>query len=89
MNKHGLKIKGIKQISSDSKNLQGYQDGAYLQVNYDTSTGAAWSDYHCSLGQNTWCDYHDANIITVGNISSPKSMQDIANMIAFAVADRT
>ena len=44
-----LKIKGIKKIAGESKNLDGYCSSEYLQVNYNRVTGEAWTDYHCSL----------------------------------------
>lgn len=81
-----LKIKGIKKIAGESKSLRGYYSGEYLQVNYDRSTGEAWTNFHCSFGQNWWT-YHDSDIINCGNISSPMTMVQIREMIEIAVAE--
>ena len=48
-----LKIKGIKKIAGESKGLEGYYSGHYLQLNYDKKTGEAWTDEHVSFGQNS------------------------------------
>lgn len=33
-----LKLKGLKKLSSETKNLSGYYSGKYIQVNYDPKT---------------------------------------------------
>lgn len=83
-----LKIKGLKKIAGASKSLNGYYSGQYLQVNYDPSTGEAWSNYHCSFGQNSWTQYHDSNVINCGNISEPKTMKQLREIIESAVEYR-
>lgn len=80
-----LKIKGIKKIAVESKNLGGYYSGQYLQVNYDRITGEAWTDFHYSLGQNSWSEYHSSNIINCGNISEPVTMAQVREIIEQAV----
>lgn len=80
-NTHGLKITGLRKIASDSKNLTDYYSGHYIQINYDLTTGEAWGDYHYSLGQNSFSVYHDQNIVVCGNISTPHTMQQIADLI--------
>lgn len=84
--KDDMVIKGLKKIAGESKWLKGYYSGEYLQINYDKSTGEAWSDYHYSLGQNEWSHYHDNNIINCGNIADPVSMADLREFITRAVA---
>lgn len=81
-----LKIKGIKKISGETRALNGYHSGQYLQVNYDRKSGEAWTDFHCSLGQNSWREYSDSNIISCGNLSEPATMAEIREMIERAVA---
>lgn len=81
-----LKIEGIKKIAGESKSLSGYHSGLYLQVNYDRKSGEAWTDSHCSLGQNSWRKYSDSNIINCGNLSEPTTMAEIREMIERAVA---
>ncbi len=81
-----FKIKGLKKIAGESKSLRGYYSGQYLQVNYNRTTGEAWTDWHCSFGQNSWSQYHDINIINCGNISNPMTMAQIREMIEGALA---
>ena len=70
-----LKLKGLKKLSSETKNLSGYYSGKYIQVNYDPKTNEIWGDYHYSLGHNTWTVYHDENIINCGNVYEPCTMK--------------
>lgn len=86
-NTHGLTIKGLRKIAGETKDLRGYYSGQYLQLNYDPDTGEAWTDFHVSFGQNSWTRYRD-NTVVVGNISSPMTMQEIADMIARKVGER-
>lgn len=76
-----IKIKGIKKIAGESKNLQGYYSGQYLQLNYDTKTGEAWTNHHTSFGQNSWTEYDGNSIINCGNICEPITMEEIREMI--------
>lgn len=78
INKHGMKMKGIKKAARETKWLQ---DGCYVQLSYDRATGLILTDWHCSIGSNTWTVYHDSNVITVACAYSPKTMQEIADVI--------
>ena len=79
VNKHGLKMRGLKSASGDTRN---YGRGCYIQINYNTRTGEVLTDYHCSLGGNSWTEYRDAAIITIRNTSRHMTMQEIADTIA-------
>jgi len=85
VNTHGLKMIGLKKAAGETKGLTNYYSGHYVQISYDKVTGEIISDYHYSLGQNWWTQYHDSNVITIGNASSPLTMQAIADWIAEAV----
>lgn len=82
-----LKIKGLKKIAGESKGLEGYYSGYYLQLNYDKETGEAWTDEHVSFGQNSWTEYKDSSIINCGNISEPMTMKEIRAMIERKVGE--
>lgn len=82
INKHGLKMNGLKKASSETKNLNGYYSGRYIQISYDKSTGEVLTDFHCSIGQNSWTEYHDPNIVRICNASDPMTMQQIADLVA-------
>lgn len=72
--------KGIKKVCSESKSL-GRNDGCYLQLNYDLKKHKVFTDFHCSLGHNSWTRYEDENIIFIANIDSPMSMKDIEDLV--------
>lgn len=84
VNKHGLKMRGLKAASGDTQNY-GYYSGQYIQISYDTETGDVLTDYHYSLGQNSWTEYRDPAVITVCNTSRHMTMQQIADRIAAEV----
>lgn len=81
VDKKGLKMIGLKKASGGTKGLRGGYSGEYCEIFYNKKTGEVWANWQVSLGQNTWTIYHDANIIKLGNVVNPKTMQDIANMI--------
>lgn len=85
INTHGLKMQGLRKACSESKNLTGYYGGQYVQISYDTAGGKVLSDYHVSLGQNSWTQYDESSVIRVCNISEPTAMQQIADMIYSAL----
>lgn len=87
-NTHGIKMTGLKQASGDTKGLRGYYSGEYVELFYDRATGEVWTVYQVSLGQNTWTQYHDPDVIKIGNYSDPATMQDLADDIYRAVEMR-
>lgn len=87
INKHGLKMNGLKAASGWTENY-GYYSGQYVQISYDRNTGDVLADYHYSLGQNSWTRYHDPAIITVATTADHMTMQEIADAIAQAVRER-
>lgn len=88
-NTYGLTMRGLRKAAGDTKGLTGYYSGHYVQISYDTSDGEILTNYHYSLGHNTWSQYHDSDIITVCNASEPMTMQQIADAIVEAVAMHT
>ncbi len=81
---HGLNIKGLKKASGETMNYGPY-DSRYDEVFYDISTGEVWTKFQCSLGQNSWTEYHDSNIIKICNATSHMTMQNLADAIYQAV----
>jgi hypothetical protein len=84
-----MKYTGIKAAAGATKNLNGYYSGEYVELFVDKSSGKVWTVFHHSIGQQTWTEYHDDNIIKCGNISSPATMAEIKEMIenAFSMED--
>ena len=91
LNYYQLKIKGIKKAVSELKaNLpknNTYYSGIYMQVNFDTNSGKILTNYHYSLGHNSWTVYHDKAVIFIGNYIKPAKMQEIINDIAQRLTD--
>ena len=83
-----MKIKGLKKIAGESKNLHGHYAPEYLQLNYNTATGEAWTNYHNSIGHNTWTVYDDPTIINCGNITEKKTQLELAAMIHDAITNK-
>lgn len=81
VNTHGLKMTGLKATSGETKGLRGYYTGNYIEIFYDRATGEVWGNYQVSLGQNTWTQYDDPNVIKICNVSEPRTMQEIANLV--------
>lgn len=80
-----MKILGLKAISDDSQNLG---DNCYLQIIYDPSDGHAWSDHHCSIGKNSWSQYHGKNIVYCGTIDYPHTVAEIAEIIEWYAKEK-
>ena len=79
INTHGLTIKGIRKASGETRS---YNDaGSYDEIFYDRNTGEVWTRYQCNIGQNSWTQYHDSNIIKICNADQHMTMQEIADAI--------
>lgn len=85
VNTHGLKIKGLKKVSGETENYGEYSS-MYAEIFYDRATGEVWTVHQCSIGHNTWTEYHDENVIKIGDTSSHMTMQEIADCIYKEVA---
>lgn len=86
-NTYGIKMIGLKAASGDTKSLRGYYSGEYVELFFDLATGEVWSKYQYSLGQNTWTVYDDDNVVKIGNFFDPATMQEIADAIAYRLAE--
>lgn len=80
VNKHGMKMVGLKKASGETQNY-GYYSGMYVEIFYDKADGEVWGVFQYSLGQNSWTEYHDSSIVKICNTSSHMTMQEIADAI--------
>lgn len=87
VNTHGLTIKGLKKASGETEDYGAFSP-TYNEIFYDRETGEVWTKYQSSLGMNTWTEYHDENIIKIGNTQRHMTMQEIADAIWEAVDSR-
>lgn len=86
INTHGrnINLEDLAKASEYTKGL-GSRTGEYEEIFYDKTTGEVWGAYHWD--QEEWTVYHDADVIKVGITIRYKSQQQIADMIADAMAD--
>lgn len=85
INTYGITIKGLKKASGNTMDYGEYS-GKYDELFFDKATGEVWTVFQCSLGYNSWTEYHDSNIIKLGNITKHLTMQQIADMVKDAIA---
>ena len=86
INTHGRNINmaDLAKASEYTKGL-GSRTGEYEEIFYDKATGEVWGAYHWD--REEWTVYHDADVIKVGITTRCKTQQQIADMIAAAMAD--
>lgn len=79
---YGIAI-DLKDLRETAKATTNYGDfsPAYDEVFYDRRTGELWSDYHYSLGQNEWTEYHSADIICIGKFVHHVTQQELMDCI--------
>ena len=80
VNTYGLTINGLKKTSGYTEDYGSYS-GRYVEIFYDRSTGEVWGNFHCSLGHNSWTEYHDPDVVKICNTSRHMTMQEIADEI--------
>ena len=76
-----MKMKYLKQVCSQTKNLKGCYDPFYLQLNYNTKTNELLLDEHYDLGHNWLSHYEDESIVFISIIEDPLTMKEIRNMV--------
>lgn len=62
-----MKITGIKKAVGEYKraNAGGSYSSIYGHLMLDRSNGEVWTDQFCSIGHNSWTQYHDDAIINL------------------------
>ena len=79
INMHNLPLRGIRKASGNTIN---YTDPAkYDEIFYNRRTGEVWTVYQYDLAHNWWTEYHDPDIIKIGETSRHLTMQEIADLI--------
>lgn len=80
------KYHGIKKAVGEMPRRNNY-DGTYLEVHYDMDEDEVYTHFHCSLGFNSWTEYHDPAVIRVGNYASRVTMTQLKADIKRAIAN--
>lgn len=84
---HGLTIKGLRKASGETSDYGAYS-AMYSEIFYDRATGEVWTVLQCNLGQNSWTEYHEPNVIKVGDTQHHMTMQALADAICEAVNEK-
>lgn len=80
VNKHNLKMDGLKKASGMTCRWCGY-----TQISYDMETGDVLAVDHI---RGEWSQYHDPAVVHVFDAYDHFTMQQIADRIALVIADR-
>lgn len=75
---HGRNMTGLKEASVKTRELTGRYGLGYVELFYDRSTGKVWGNYQVG---STYRKYDDPNVIPIGNVHSPATMQEIADRV--------
>lgn len=81
VDKHGLKITGLKAASGRTCACSPYETG-YYEVFYDRESGKVWSLYRYSTGFNCHVENRQAHVLSVCQTKKHLTMQEIADCIA-------
>lgn len=85
-NTYGLKMTGLKKASCETVEYGDYS-ASYVEIFYDQATGEVWTKYQCSVGQNSWTQYRDRDVLKICNAQHHMTMQQIADAIHRAVIE--
>ena len=75
-------MKGLRKVCSETKLLLGHHSGKYLELFYDAQYNEVFTVYHYSFGKNSWTVFPDDTVISCGVIDSPKTQEEIREIIA-------
>ena len=79
------KFRGIKTAVGEMPKYD-RGDGMYLQVHYDLYEDRVITDLHVSFGHNSWTEYDDPDVISVGNYDTRVTMAELKEDIWAAIA---
>lgn len=80
INKHGLKMVGLKKASGATRNY-GYYGNFYVQIAYDLKDGKIVTAEHTKNSYTKWVD----GVIHVCNTSKRMTMQEIADAVNYVM----
>ncbi len=58
--------RGLARSIRNADDGRGGYSNSYIQVFHDKSTDELWGTYHNSIGRNSWTEYHDDDIDSLG-----------------------
>ena len=75
------KLIGLRQAAKNTVNWP-LNSGGYTEIFVNRSTGEVWTVDQVSLGQNTWTEYNDPEIVKVCNTSCHMTAKQISDAIS-------
>lgn len=82
MRRESMKLHGIKAVCSESKYLDRYGYGLWMEIFVNQRTGHVWGSLEAS---QTWTSYEDKDILRVGWIRTPHTMEQIRDLVEGAI----
>lgn len=79
VNTYGLKISNLRDFARETKTLTG-KYGPYYHLSYDLMVGKLRYTYFVSSSRS-YVRYDDENIIEIGYVDEPMTMQAVADMV--------
>ncbi len=62
-------------------------NGYYVEVFYNLETDEVYNHVHVSLGHNSWTQYHDENVIRIGNFDQKVTKAHLKELIKERIAE--
>lgn len=62
------------------------RNGYYVEVLYDMEKDEVYNHVHVSLGHNNWTEYHDDNVIRIGNFAQKVTKAQLKELIEEKIA---
>ena len=83
VDRHGLKMVGLRKACSETKWLDHARCGGYVQIFYDRRNGTVIA--HSHEGRQSWTVYENKDIVLVTGVEYSMTMQEIADAIDWTV----
>lgn len=77
VNKHGLEIKNLREITSWTKGIKPYSNYC-LQIGYLPGEGRLILEEH--IGTNSWTEWTE-EVVDIGFLTHPYTQQELADLV--------
>jgi len=76
-----LKLKNVKAVCGDTKWLRGCYGNIWYELAVNKRTGTVFYQEFCGSVGSSWTNYSNEDIVVVGNVCNPMTMQEIKKMV--------
>ena len=85
VDRYGFKMVGLRDTAQLTRGIENISStGYHIDIYYNTKTGRVWGLEHVG---NTYTSYDDEDIFYCGTAKTTKTMQNIADIVAFNMRD--